>query len=264
MRFFLTSALALTLCACGGSGSSEGEAVTGETVTEGAGGEAVETAALAGTAGERGIDCAAVRARPAQGPDVLGLAVGMPGDQAFDKLACAAPEMVVETMTAVDGSRSFRAQNGVEDISVYLSGPLGDDRVIEINRSSKPRSGDEPSIASLIDQLTAKYGTFVQTQNGGMIAYVHVKSVDGRVISDGDPLITGCVYNNDPKCGAMVTANFYPSPQNPGLAGSFQVIATDKAYAKKQLAAFQASAQQATQQRQADEIQQASGKATAL
>jgi hypothetical protein len=262
MRLFLTSALALTLCACGES--SPEEPVAGNAAMDDAGGETVETAAVAGTAGERGIDCAAVKARSTQGPDILGVTLTMSGDEAFDKLACAAPEMVVETLTAVDGSRSFKGTNGVEEIGVFLAGPLGDDRVIKVDRSSTPPEGQAPAISGLMDQLTKKYGAFVETQNNTLMSYKHVKTIDGRSIGVNDPLLDTCLSGDGPNCGLKVSVNVYRAAENPGLARSFQVFLNDTAYEKKQWEAFKASVLQAAEKRQAQEIQQAAGKETAL
>ena len=89
--------LALALGACGGGGSDDAEADAGprNNAMAAATGGRPPAASVRGTVSDQRLDCAAINARRGEGPDIAGVTVGMPAEQAFQKVACSDPALYV-------------------------------------------------------------------------------------------------------------------------------------------------------------------------
>ena len=262
-KWMMASVMVLGLAACG-----QGSADKGPESPEAANDTQATAETSGGTAAAEGLNCNAIKAKPANGPDVVGIAMGMPVQEAYQKLACFNPAFVLEmTEPRPDGYRSIRTEYDGDDISVRLVGVPGQEQVVEINRSVRYASGREPAVDGILNQLTQKYGAFTQTNYGGgpQVTYQMVQRADGsRVSGLEDPLMRGCPYEQPEACGLTVTTNIIRAESNPGLAHNFQVIMLDQRIARRQTEIARNSESSATQQRQSQELQSAAGNAPKL
>lgn len=254
----------LTLGACGSKddaqvpkGETGAEASTVGATTEGS-----------GTAAAERLDCRAVNARPKTGADVAGVTLGMAVDDAFKAVACSDPRLVVElTPPRPDGYRSIVGEREGEQFSVQLRGVSGQEQVVEINRILSYGAGQEPVFDATLRQLGTKYGTFIRTDYGGSPRETHqsVRRLDGALVTSlEDPLARGCPYDLKDQCGLTVTANMDRAETNPALTATLQVIMQDPRIIRRQTEIASRSAQAATQQRQAQEVQAAGDRAPKL
>lgn len=256
--------LVLTLAACG----SKDDAASTAKGQDGAEASAPEAAAAGGTAAAERLDCRAVNARPKSGADVAGVTLGMAVDDAFKAVACSDPRLVVElTPPRPDGYRSIVGEREGEQFNVQLRGVSGQEQVVEINRILNYGAGQEPVFDATLRQLGTKYGTFVRTDYPGAAdeSYKAVRRLDGATVTSlDDPLARGCPYENEDQCGLTVTVNIGRAQTNPALARGLQVIMQDPRITRRQTEIASRSAQAATQQRQAQEVQAAADRAPKL
>ena len=256
--------LVLTLAACG----SKDDAASTAKGQDGAEASASDPAAAGGTAAAERLDCRAVNARPKNGADVAGVTLGMAVDDAFKAVTCSDPRLVVElTPPRPDGYRSIVGEREGEQFSVRLIGVSGQEQVVEINRILQYEPGQEPAFDAALRQLGTKYGTLVRTDYGGAPRETHqsVRRLDGALVTSlEDPLARGCPYDLKDQCGLTVTANMDRADANPALTKTLQVIMQDPRITLRQTEIASRSAQAATQQRQAQEVQAAADRAPKL
>ena len=283
-RIGLAALLAATLSACGGG--RDGPAGGSGSVLKNGGATTDQAAAsVPGAAGERGIDCAATGAQHGDGPDVIGVTVGMPAGQAFQKIACSDPAMDVH-YKEIDGSESIRlpplpngqrpkynivAHRGGTTVHAYLIGLPGQERVISVNRTLRFERENAPAVAALVAQLEAKYGRLLRTP-AIQDSYTAgaVRSAEGRAVTaTDDPLFLRCMadgslYSLTGECGLSVVVSIYPRSDNPELVDYFDVSILNGNYGQQQVEAFVAYARGADQQRRNAEVEAASGRRPTL
>ncbi|MBN8529426.1 MAG: hypothetical protein J0M36_09340 [Caulobacterales bacterium] len=255
--------MVLALGACGSKDEAP-PAANGESGADAASAEA----SGAGTAAAERLDCRAINARPKTGVDVAGVTLGMAVDDAFKAVACSDPRLVVEmTAPRSDGYRSIVGEREGEQFSVRLMGVSGQEQVVEVNRILQYEPGQEPAFDAVLRQLGGKYGTLVRTDYGGAPRETHksVRRLDGAsVTSLEDPLARGCPYDLKDQCGLTVTVNVDRAEANPALTKTLQVIMLDPRVTQRQTEIASRSSQDATQRRQAQEVQDAAGRAPKL
>jgi hypothetical protein len=254
----------LTLGACGSK--DDAQVPKGET---GAEPSTVGAAAEgSGTAAAERLDCHAVNARPKTGADVAGVTLGMAVDDAFKAVACSDPRLVVElTPPRLDGYRSIVGEREGEQFSVQLRGVSGQEQVVEINRILNYGEGQQPVFDATLRQLGAKYGAFVRTDYPGSPdeSYKSVRRLDGTAVTSlEDPLARGCPHETEDQCGLTVAVNIGRAQTNPALVRGLQVIMQDPRITRRQTEVASRSAQDATQRRQAQEVQAAGDRAPKL
>lgn len=247
------------------------------------GGSAAPGGLAHGTANTERFDCAAINAQHGEGPDIVGVTIGMPAEQAFQKVACSNPQLRVQysqtggfrvpplpngerprTMIVTDG--------GQERVQVTLVGLPGQERVVAIKRETQFGAGDAPAFTTLRQQLESKYGTLVReayqenTYTAGAL-----RSADGRVIAaNDDPLFMRCLPSTvgsvDVRgdCGLSVGVRIEPMPNNDSLARRLVVSMTHGSFGMAQIDAFAAHASSADQQRRESEVGAAAGRAPRL
>ncbi len=125
-----------------------------------------------GTQQAEGIDCPSKKVDSTSAKnEITGVQIGMTAQQAYEAVACADPDYKVrysdfgfELPAIPDGSepkRGIYAEKGLENISIFLMGLPGKERVIGISRYVEFPQGKEPTIKNLVESLTKKYGTYI-------------------------------------------------------------------------------------------------------
>lgn len=264
-KWVAVPAVALALAGCGQGEDKvgqDGEALAADAAASDTSSQAGGTAAL------ENLDCTAIKAQRGQGLDVAGVTMGMSVDQAYQKVACSDPALLVElTEPRADGYRSIKGEGNGQNFSVRLVGVPGQEQVVEINRAIRYPDGQEPAVEGVLKQLQDKYGAFTETGYGGgpSISYQMVQRADGsRVVGLQDPLMRGCPYEQPQACGLTVTTNIIRAETNPALARDFQVIMLDPQVVQRQTQIAQNSQRTTTQQRQSQEVEAAAGRAPSL
>lgn len=259
MRYYLTTALVLTLGACGSAGEeANGTAENGQAMT-------ANEAPANGTAGAEKLNCAAVKARKAQGLDILGMTIGMPARQAFEATACAMPDSFIESRSFDDGTANFSIKSDTGTILVNLSGALDDQRVVMINRTMKFSAEDRPLRANFVKQMAEKYGPFTSSEADKYYdAHRMVKTVDGKIVDASNPLYENCGQQDaDPQCGLYVKYQLQGSGSDG--AGHVEFVEfvnmeiTDASYSRKQAEALVASVQKENEMQRKQDVTKAIG-----
>lgn len=263
-------------------GQGSGGAPTDAGVGQGQAG----AASTARTADELGLDCNAVAAQRGEGPDVVGVTIGMSADQALQKIACSNRALRVEASdrggfalpALPDGRRprtTITGEGGQERVVVGLIGLPGQERVVTIRRTIQFASGQEPVIANTVAQLEQKYGSLSRSSvQRGALTVQSLRNANNQPLDPSDSLLgTRCALSvgmqvGEPDlqgdCGLSVSATIQPSAANEQLAGRLVVSMNNGAFGMQQVEAYRTAARGAAQQRQAQEVQDAGGRAPAL
>lgn len=257
----MASCLALALTACGGSDDAGNNSTDAMQPGNATAGETGEATAGNGTASAQRLNCNAINAARGEGMDIIGVTIGMPVEQAFQKIACSNPDLQVNLETRSDGSRYIKAEFGEEDIAVQLSGVPGQERVTEIRRKIVNEAGKEPALAGLLAQLETKYGKPLPFPYG----YKAVHRKDGTLVtSDTDPLFIACPFEQVGECGTTVTIEVHKAPNNPELVRLLSMYMMNPSYTQEQNAIFKDHMKTADEQRRRKEVEEASGRDTKL
>lgn len=155
----------------------------------------------------------------------------------------------------------------------YVStiGLPGQERVINAAREEWFEEGRQPSMASVQEALTKKYGppTQVETPRNNPVTMRWAYDPRGRVVTETSPLFQRCYgaadpdvgANVSPDCGVVVAAQIHPMRENPGLSQYMQVGVVDQAGGYELLTQTEQALQQSEMQRRAEQIEDANKKA---
>lgn len=263
MRHYIMPAAILMLSACGG-GEPAGEDMN-TTAVDGQPADLADADRAKGTAAAEKLNCATVKGRKPQGPDILGITIGMAERQSFEALACAMPDAIVESRDFEDGTRNYGIKDETGNILVLLSGALNDRRVVSISRHMKFQAGEGPIRENFRKQMADKYGNFSSTESDRHYdAHRLIKAVDGTLLDPAHPLYQACQnYLADPQCGLSVKyqiSGYGPDgANNTQLAEAVSMEMTHVGYAIKQKNILAASVEAENQQRLQQERDNAAG-----
>jgi len=269
LRAALGSCLLAGLAACGsgddsaniGDNSQSAAATSAE-------GEPSGAMANQGTAQAQRLNCSAINARRGEGPDVVGITIGMPAELALQKVACSDPAAVVNTRTRQDGSRWVEVEGGSQHLEVQLEGPAQDQRVTKVTRALSFGEGEQPVLADVTAQLESKYGRLLRyIHSTDPISFYSMRRADGSLFTDSDdPLFNTCVNSSlEAGCGNLrVHVNIYRARQNPELVARMHVFIDHVLYGERVRQAASQQARAADEQRRKQEVDAASGRRPTL
>lgn len=155
---------------------------------------------------------------------------------------------------------------------VGTMGMPGEERVITAAREEWFETGREPTIDSVVQALTKKYGTPTQSDtSSGRARLRWAYDTRNRLVTETSPLYHQCHGAADPDaganlsadCGIVIEAALYPLRDNPALAESMQVGVVDQAGGYERLAATEQGLQSAEMARRAEQVDSASRNASA-
>ena len=121
---------------------------------------------------------------------------------------------------------------------VSTMGLPGQERVIAAAREEWFAEGRNPTMQSVADALTRKYGQPTRRQVAPhVISMAWMRDPQGRFLPETSPLARQCVAmsspnggsNFSPDCGLVVAAMIWPLRDNPALAEHFEVGVADQA-----------------------------------
>lgn len=121
---------------------------------------------------------------------------------------------------------------------VTTMGLPGQERVIAVAREEWFAEGRNPTMTSVAEALTKKYGPATRTQVAPhVITLIWVYDPSGRFAPEASPLANQCTAMSDPDggtnfspdCGIVVAAMVWPVQENPALSRSVQVGVADQA-----------------------------------
>lgn len=263
MRHYIMPAAILMLGACGGS-EQTGEDLSA-VATDGQPADLADAGQAKGTAAAEKLNCATVKGRKPQGPDILGITIGMAERPSFEALACAMPDAIVESRDFEDGTRNYNIKDETGNILVLLSGALDDRRVVSISRHMKFAAGEGPIRENFRKQMADKYGDFSSTESDRHYdAHRLIKTVDGTPLAPAHPLYQTCQnYLADPQCGFFVRyqmSGYGPDGTNDTqLAEAVSMEMTHVGYAIKQKDILAASVEAENRKRVQQERDNAAG-----
>lgn len=238
----------------------------------------------AGTADAEGINCNGL-AVP-NGPDVVGVSIGMSAEDAYRAIACSNRALRVAfndqggfaVPPSADGQRPrtmITGESGQERITAALVGLPGQERVVTIRRNLEFAQGEESAVTNLIAQLEQKYGSLAHNPNQ-YGAWTGLSLRDARnqpLTTEGNLLGSRCAMSvgsqmGQPdliaECGLSVGVHINFRRDNQQLAERLVVTMSNGAFGMEQIAALQAQARGAAQQRQAQEVNDAQGRRPTL
>lgn len=156
---------------------------------------------------------------------------------------------------------------------VATMGMPGAERVIAIAREEWFDEGKNPTVASVAEALTAKYGAPSRSydENYGQKYLAWIRDPLGRPVTETSPLFQQCTGISDPDggtnfspdCGLVVEARVRPLESNQQLASSFQVGVIDQANGYQAIMGTEQALLAADQQRKAAEVSKAAENADA-
>ena len=181
-------------------------------------------------------------------------------------------EMQDDAMARGNNSVRQDMQPGQSKWYVGTMGIPGQERVINAAREEWFAEGRNPTMASVEQALTTKYGTptAVQKSPGQTNLYWSYDPL-GRLITETSPLFNQCRGTPDPNggvnlspdCGVTVAALLVPSTENPDLAKWMQVGTANQAAGYDAISATEQALQQVDNQRKAREVTEAGKNADA-
>jgi hypothetical protein len=158
---------------------------------------------------------------------------------------------------------------------VATMGLPAEEKVISVAREEWFEAGRQPTIASVEQALTAKYGPPMRKRPAMPGAPRHelhwAHDLRQRPITESSPLFQRCsaVASPDagnhfsPDCGIVVAAAIYPLRDNPDLAEYLQVAVVDQAGGYQAITETERALGQLDAQRRRQEVEQASKNASA-
>lgn len=214
---------------------------------------------------------------PAPGLDVVGIHIGMSADEAFQRVACAAPDLQIAYRNYSSNpydylnrpypsdTRDFietRVSNGVapDSFRVQLAGRPGQEQVVAILREMNFAPGTEPTIATLEAELRRKYGLVNGLPPEQRLRYGFAATgligVDGRVSAGQiEYRCTARDTHGPPRlnCPYFVIAEVRPRPDNPELAKEMRVEISSGPHAARMAAAYNTASTAAAERQRAEE-----------
>lgn len=155
---------------------------------------------------------------------------------------------------------------------VSTMGVPGEERVIAAAREEWFEEGRNPTMDSVAQALSKKYGVPTHNQDSGSTR-VLTWSYDplGRRLTETSPLYHQCrgtadpdgATNFSPDCGVVVMAMLVATRENPGLARYLQVGSMDQATGYEAITGTERALQQLDEQRKAKELEAAGKNANA-
>jgi hypothetical protein len=149
----------------------------------------------------------------------------------------------------------------------------GQERVINVAREEWFAEGRNPTSESVEQALIRKYGapTRRQPPTSGTRYLTWAYDPLGRPITETSPLFSRCSgvadpdggANFSPDCGEVITAQIFPTRDNPELSRFFQVGVVDQAGGYEALTATEQALQQMDAARKAKQVQDAAKNADA-
>lgn len=288
MRAYVPGFALLALAACGGdSGNNQFAGRSPEEIEammgQGSGGPIAESGTAGqGTADAESINCSGLAAP--NGPDVVGVSIGMSAEDAYRAIACSNRSLRVtysdqggfQLPPLPDGRRprkSIHGENNQERIDVALVGMPGAERVVTIRRTVAFAQGQEPALNTLIAQLQQKYGALTHNPNQyGAWSGHALRGPDNQPIPTGSLLESRCAVSvgmnaGQPDllgdCGLSVAVHI-EFGANEQIARQLMVSMSNGAFGVQQIEAIVAIARGAAQQQQAREVQEAAGRRPTL
>lgn len=234
-----------------------------------------------GTVEAEGINCSNRKQAADARNDVLGVTMGMPAQEAYERLACANPAFVVEfkpgqgfDLPEIPGGSQPRslinADAGSENAVVYLVGLPGQEKVYAMTRKIEFGEGAEPPVANLLATVTAKYGAGIEHVTlAGTDYEARIHSVayspTGILLGAGNADFTACASENiransvqmNSSCGLTIDYEVDPKKENTGLAKALYVTVADQRGAMQAIEAYKAYAGNVVARRKADELNRA-------
>lgn len=149
---------------------------------------------------------------------------------------------------------------------VSTMGLPGQERVIAVAREEWFAEGRNPTIESVADALSKKYGQPTRKQVMPQMIYLTwVHDPQGRFVPETAPLANRCNGNADPDggssfspdCGIVVAALVQPVRENPALAQFFQVGVNDHAGGYEAIMHTEQELESAEVRRRAQQVQDA-------
>jgi hypothetical protein len=154
---------------------------------------------------------------------------------------------------------------------VSTMGLPGEERVINAAREEWFEEGRQPTVTSIQEALTNKYGppTQVQAPRNSPVQMRWAYDPRGRLITETSPLFQRCYgaadpdvgANVSPDCGVVVAAQIHPLRENPGLGQYLQVGVVDQAGGYELLTRTEQAFQRSEMERRARQLEDASKKA---
>ena len=154
---------------------------------------------------------------------------------------------------------------------VSTMGLPGEERVINASREEWFEEGRQPTVTSIQEALTNKYGppTEVQTPRNSAVQMRWAYDPRGRLITETSPLFQRCYgaadpdvgSNVSPDCGVVVAAQIHPLRENPGLTQYLQVGVVDQAGGYELLTQTEQALQQSETERRAQQLEDANKQA---
>ncbi len=281
----LAALLSLALAGCGGGNGSGNDDLSGTSggdelamMKDRARQQGTQSPAPQerGTADAEGIDCTLPSPN---GPDVVGVTIGMRAEDAYKAIACsnramrvAYPGGGIEVPAMPDGSRPRGMIVGRaygDKVEVLLAGMPGQETVAFVRRDVTFQQGQQPTMAALQQQLRGKYGELTEgAGSGSRGSYVASRARELFRPTTGvwgpcaPPTHGGMVIYAH--CGSSVAVHVDANPDNRQLAIHLIVALADGGYGMRQIDTYRQSARNAAQQRQNQEAEQAKGNAPNL
>jgi hypothetical protein len=149
---------------------------------------------------------------------------------------------------------------------VSTMGLPGEERVIAAAREEWFAEGRNPTMESVAQALTRKYGTPSRAQIlPHVINLIWVYDPSGRFIPETSPLANQCTAMSDPDggsnfspdCGLVVAAQVWPTRENPALAQSLQVGVADQANGYQAITGTERALEAQEMQRRAKQVDDA-------
>ena len=267
----------MMLAACGGSREREQAQFFANSELAGESGPAGNTVQVAIEAPGTAVTPDCPPASTAPGLDIVGIRIGTGADEAYRRVACAAPELQIAWRTWGSNpydyvnrpyptdTRDFietRVSNGIapDSFRVQLAGRPGQEQVVAILREMNFAPGTEPMIATLEAELRRKYGLVnrlppEQRPRYGFAA-TGLVGADGRVSAGQiEYRCTARDTHGPPRlnCPYFVIAEVRPRPDNPELAKEMRVEISSGPHAARMAAAYNEASIAAAERQRAEE-----------
>lgn len=155
--------------------------------------------------------------------------------------------------------------------NVTTMGLPGEEIVIAAGREEWFADGKNPTMASVAEALTKKYGTpSIDQNNPGQHFMRWVYDPFGRLATETSPIHSQCAGTGasggvslSPDCGIVVEAHLTPMQDNPDLARSMETGVVDQAAGYELVSKVEQSLQELEQKKRAKAVEDASKNADA-
>jgi len=180
-------------------------------------------------------------------------------------------EMQDNMMARSNNAVRYDLQPGQSKWNVTTMGLPGQEKVIAAGREEWYAEGKNPTVASVTDALTKKYGTpSIDQDNRGQRFIRWVYDPFGRLATETSPIVNQCSgtgasggVNLSPDCGIVVQAQVIPMQANPALARSLEVGVVDQATGYELVNSVEQSLEEMEQAKRAKAVEEAAKNADA-